>query len=56
MFEYLVLNEHQAFSWNREIRVEMDGDKVRFRRGGTSTAFRVMLSLRVSTAVTARHS
>ena len=39
MFEYLVLNEHQAFSWNREIRVEMDGDKVRFRRRGNEYGF-----------------
>ena len=29
MFEYLVFNEDEAFSLHREIRLEMDGDKLR---------------------------
>ena len=39
MFEYLVLNEHQTFSWNREIRIEVDGDSIRFRRRGNEYGF-----------------
>ena len=39
MFEYLVLNEYQAFSWNREIRVEVDGNTVKFRRKGNEYGF-----------------
>ena len=30
MFEYLVFNEDEAFSLHREIRLEMDGDKLRY--------------------------
>ena len=39
MFEYLVLNEYQSFSWNREIRIEVDGDCVKFRRKGNEYGF-----------------
>ena len=31
MFEYLVFNEIQTFSRDREIRIEVDGDKLRYR-------------------------
>ena len=31
MFEYLVFNEIQTFSKDREIRIEVDGDKLRYR-------------------------
>ena len=39
VFEYLVLNEHQAYMWNREIRVEVDGDSIRYRRKGNEYGF-----------------
>ncbi len=39
MFEYLVLNEHQSFMWNREIRIEVDGDCVKYRRKGNEYGF-----------------
>ena len=39
MFEYLVLNEHQSFVWNREIRIEVDGNLVRYRRRGNEYGF-----------------
>ncbi len=31
MFEYLVFNEIQTFSRDREIRIEVDGDRLRYR-------------------------
>ena len=39
MFEYLVLNEYQPFSWNREIRLEVDGTSIKFRRKGNEYGF-----------------
>lgn len=30
MFEYLVFYEYQSYAWSREIRIEVDGDKLRY--------------------------
>ena len=39
MFEYLVFNETQAFTRDREIRIEVDGDRLRYRLEDRSLYF-----------------
>ena len=38
MFEYLVFDEHESFSFHREIRLEVDGDNIKYRIDGFGIA------------------
>ena len=39
MFEYLVFEETVTFSWSREIRLETDGDLIRYRKKQTGYGY-----------------
>ena len=39
MFEYLVFYEYQSYEWSREVRIEVDGDSLRYRFNSSRMGF-----------------
>lgn len=39
MFEYLVFYEYQSYEWSREVRIEVDGNSLRYRINDSRLGF-----------------